>query len=64
MDKYLVIITTALVVTQIIRVVQNAMQLRKQTRIMKAHLERVELDIKEEVFTPTLDTLKGWDDNA
>lgn len=64
MNKYLVIITTALVITQIIRVVQNTMQLHRQTRMMKAHLERVELDIKEEVFTPNLDTLKGWDNNV
>lgn len=42
MDKYLAIITTVLVVTQIIRVVQNAMQLRRQTRMMKARLDKLD----------------------
>jgi hypothetical protein len=35
MDKYLVVITTILVLTQIIRVTQNAMQLRKMDREYK-----------------------------
>lgn len=38
MDKYLVIITTALVITQIIRVAQNTIQLYRQTRMMKKRL--------------------------
>lgn len=42
MDKYLAIITTVLVVTQIIRVVQNSMQLRRQTRMMKARLDKLD----------------------
>lgn len=33
-DKYLVIITTILVLTQVIRVIQNAVQLRRQTQKM------------------------------
>ena len=42
MDKYLAIITTVLVVTQIIRVVQNTIQLRRQTRMMKARLDKLD----------------------
>lgn len=50
MDKYLVIITTVLVVTQIIRVVQNTMQLRRQTRMMKKQLDRLN-DVTNEDLT-------------
>ena len=32
MDKYLVVITTVLVLTQVIRVTQNAMQLKKMDK--------------------------------
>lgn len=39
---YLTIITTALVITQIIRLIQNAMQLSKQNNLIKAQLKDVE----------------------
>ena len=42
MAEYLVIITTVLVVTQIIRVTQNAITLRRQTRMMKKRLDAIE----------------------
>ena len=40
MNTYLAIITTVLVVTQVIRVTQNAIQLRKQVKQL-SHLEDV-----------------------
>ena len=39
MNTYLVIITTALVVTQIIRLIQNTIQLRKQDILFKKQLK-------------------------
>lgn len=44
---YLTIITTALVLTQIIRVTQNALQLRRQNRLFKAQLGQIS-DITED----------------
>lgn len=38
MDTYLAIITTALVISQIIRVVQNAISLHRQTTYIKAEV--------------------------
>lgn len=38
METYLVIITTALVVTQIIRLMQNAISLKQQTQLIKRQL--------------------------
>lgn len=65
MDKYLVIITTALVITQIIRVVQNIMQLRRQTRMMKKQLDRLndvtneDLNMQKEAFRLIVEHLSG-----
>ena len=42
MEKYLVIITTALVVTQIVRLVQNAMQLRRMEKKYKSKEQMVD----------------------
>lgn len=41
MDKYLTIITTILVVTQIIRITQNTISLYKQNRLIKAQLNEI-----------------------
>lgn len=41
MNTYLVIITTVLVITQIIRVIQNAIQLRKQDILFKKQLKEL-----------------------
>lgn len=41
MNTYLAIITTALVLTQIIRLTQNAMQLRLYTRKVDEHNELI-----------------------
>ena len=38
MDKYLVIITTILVATQVIRIVQNTLSLYRQNKLFKAEL--------------------------
>lgn len=70
MNKYLVIITTVLVITQIIRVVQNTMQLRRQTRMMKARLDRLDdvtnedLNMQKEAFRLIVKHLSGRADNA
>jgi len=52
MTLYLTIITTALVITQVVRLVQNAMQLSKQNKLIKRQLQDVEdvttLDIQRQ----------------
>lgn len=69
MDKYLVIITTTLVITQIIRVAQNIIQLRRQLRMMKerlAHLDDVsneDLNMQKEAFRLIVEHLSGRADN-
>ena len=51
MNTYLAIITTVLVITQIIRVAQNHIQLRKQKSIYKKQLgELADLEIQKEDF--------------
>ena len=51
MNTYLVIITTVLVITQIIRVTQNAIQLRRQNVLYKKQLKEVaDLEIQKEDF--------------
>lgn len=47
MNTYLAIITTVLVVTQIIRVVQNAIQLRRQYASIKQKIDQLP-DVTEE----------------
>lgn len=41
-EKYLIIITTVLVVTQIVRVVQNTINLKRQNLIIKRQLREIE----------------------
>lgn len=47
MDKYLAIITTVLVITQIIRVIQNTMSLIRERKLIKAQLKELE-DVTQE----------------
>lgn len=47
MDTYLAIITTALVATQIIRLIQNAVQLYRQNVLFKKQLGQIE-DVTQE----------------
>ena len=42
MTIYLTVITTALVITQIIRLVQNAIQLKRQNKAIERQLKDVE----------------------
>ena len=69
MDKYLVIITTALVITQIIRVAQNTIQLYRQTRMMKKRLDRLEdvtnedLNMQKEAYRLIVKHLSGRTDH-
>ena len=51
MNIYLVIITTVLVVTQIIRLIQNAIQLRRQNILFKEQLGQLaEMEMTESDF--------------
>lgn len=42
MDKYLIIMVTVLVSTQVIRITQNAIQLYRQNKVIKRQLKDVE----------------------
>ena len=51
MNTYLAIITTVLVITQIIRVAQNHIQLRRQKTLFKKQVgELADLEVKKEDF--------------
>lgn len=51
MNTYLAIITTVLVLTQIIRVTQNHISLRKQNKLYKGQMEELlDVDIRKEDF--------------
>lgn len=41
MEKYLTIITTVLVATQVIRITQNTISLRRQNHLIKAQLDEL-----------------------
>ena len=41
MDKYLVVITTILVATQVIRIIQNTLSLYRQNKLYKAELGQI-----------------------
>lgn len=47
MEKYLTVITTILVATQIVRLAQNTLSLRHQTKLIKAQLGQIR-DIGDE----------------
>ena len=60
MNTYLAIITTVLVVTQVIRVTQNAIQLRRQVKQL-SHLEDVtneDLRTQKKAYTLIVDYLE------
>ena len=51
MEIYLTIITTALVLTQIIRLIQNAVQLRRQNVLFKKQLKDLaDMEVTERDF--------------
>lgn len=56
MNTYLTIITTVLVLTQIIRITQNHIQLRRQYKLLKAELRQLsevtqdDLDVQKDVM--------------
>ena len=51
MNTYLAIITTVLVVTQIIRLIQNTIQIRRQNVLFKAQLkELADMELTEKDF--------------
>lgn len=59
MEKYLVIITTVLVVTQVIRLVQNTISLKYERRRLQAGLD--ELDTITNMLA--IEWCKGQEDN-
>lgn len=56
MNTYLTIITTVLVLTQVIRITQNHIQLRRQNKLFKAQLGQIDditqddLDMQKDVY--------------
>lgn len=58
MEKYLTVITTVLVVTQVIRITQNTISLHRQNRLIKAQLDELgELTDKDIQRKVTIDKL-------
>lgn len=53
MEKYLAVITTVLVATQVVRIIQNTISLARQNRLIKAQLDEVgevtDNDIKRKI---------------
>ena len=50
-EKYLIVMTTVLVATQVIRVTQNFIQLSRQNKAIKRELERVGEITDEDIAT-------------
>lgn len=58
MEKYLTVITTILVATQVVRITQNTISLHRQNRIIKAQLDELgELTDKDIQRKVTIDKL-------
>lgn len=70
MNTYLTIITTVLVATQIIRLVQNAIQLHRQNEMIKKRLEGIEditqkdLDTQRKACRLIVDFLESKQENG
>ena len=68
MNTYLAIITTALVITQVIRVVQNAIMLHRQEKKLDAQLREFDevtnedLKTQKEAYRLIVEHLKGGED--
>lgn len=58
MERYLVFITTVLVITQIVRITQNTISLHRQKRIIKSQLDEIgeitDKDIQRKVLVDKL----------
>ena len=69
MNTYLAIITTFLVVTQIIRLIQNAVQLHRQNVLFKKQLGQIEdvtqadLDMQRRAYRLIVDYLQEGEEN-
>ena len=50
MDKYLIIMVTVLVATQVIRITQNAIQLYRQNKVIKRQLKEVEDIMRTQIY--------------
>lgn len=64
MTIYLAIITTVLVLTQVIRIVQNTISLHKSNKMINAELNRIgnisneDIEIQKEAYRLIVDCLK------
>ena len=64
MNTYLVIITTALVITQIVRLIQNAVQLHRQNVLFQKQLGQIEdvtqadLDVQRKAYRLAVEYLR------
>lgn len=69
MNIYLVIITTVLVITQIIRIVQNTVNLHRQNEMLKRNIESLDdvtnedIRTQKKVFRLLLERLESEDDD-
>ena len=69
MNTYLAIITTVLVITQVIRVVQNAIMLHRQEKKLDAQLREFDevtnedLKTQKEAYRLIVERLKGGENN-
>lgn len=68
MNTYLAIITTVLVITQVIRVLQNTIQLHRQGKVVAKTLNGVseiteeDLKMQKEAYRLIVERLKGGED--
>ena len=68
-DKYLIIITTALVITQAIRLVQNTISLVRQNTLIKKQIDAIgevsdrDLETQREAYSLIVEYLRGKEEN-
>lgn len=69
MEKYLIIITTALVITQVIRLVQNTISLVRENTLIKKQLDSIgevsdrDLETQREAYSLIVEYLRGKEEN-
>lgn len=68
-DKYLIIITTALVITQAIRLVQNTISLVRQNTLIKKQIDAIgevshrDLETQKEAYSLIVEYLRDKEEN-
>ena len=69
MEKYLIIITTALVITQVIRLVQNTISLIRQNTLIKKQIDAIgevsnrDLETQKEAYSLIVEYLRDKAEN-